>query len=50
MDGTQYGSELVAREKARTAARFERSTKVVSDSVAGGRNGILSFPGVIEIE
>lgn len=50
MDGTQYGSELVAREKARTAARFKRSTKAFSDSVAGGRNAVLSLPGVVAIE
>ena len=50
MDGTQYGSELVAREKARTAARFKRSTKAFSDSIAGGRNAILSLPGVIAVE
>lgn len=50
MDGTQYGSELVAREKARTAARFKRSTKVFSDSIAGGRNAVLSLPGVIAVE
>jgi uncharacterized protein GlcG (DUF336 family) len=50
MDGTQYGSELVAREKARTAARFKRSTRAFSDSVAGGRNAVLSLPGVVAIE
>lgn len=50
MDGTQYGSDLVAREKARTAARFKRSTKVFSDTVAGGRNAVLVLPGVIAIE
>ena len=46
MDGTQYGSDLVAREKARTAARFKRSTKAFFDSIAGGRNAVLSLPGV----
>lgn len=50
MDGTQYGSELVAREKARTAARFKRSTKAFFDSVTGGRNAVLSLPGVVAIE
>lgn len=50
MDGTQYGSDLVAREKARTAARFKRSTKAFSDSVAAGRNAVLSLPGVVAIE
>lgn len=50
MDGTQYGSDLIAREKARTAARFKRSTKAFSDSVAAGRNAVLSLPGVVAIE
>lgn len=50
MDGTQYGSDIVAREKARTAARFKRSTKAFSDSVAGGRNAVLSLPGVVAVE
>lgn len=50
MDGTQYGSDVVAREKARTAARFKRSTKAFSDSVAGGRTVVLTLPDVIAIE
>lgn len=50
MDGTQYGSDLVAREKARTAARFKRSTKAFSDSIASGRNAVLSLPGVVAVE
>jgi uncharacterized protein GlcG (DUF336 family) len=50
MDGTQYGSDVVAREKARTAARFKRSTKAFFDSVMGGRNAVLSLPGVVAIE
>lgn len=50
MDGTQYGSDIVAREKARTAARFKRSTKAFSDSVVAGRNAVLSLPGVVAIE
>ena len=50
MDGTQYGSEHVAREKARTAARFKRSTKAFADAIAGGRQAVLSLPGVVAIE
>lgn len=50
MDGTQYGSILVAQEKARTAARFKRPTKAFSDAVAGGRAAVLSLPGVVAIE
>lgn len=50
MDGTQLGSIDVAQEKARTAVRFKRSTKVFEDAVAGGRTAILSLPGVVAIE
>ena len=50
MDGTQYGSEVIAQEKARTAARFKRPTKSFSDSVAAGRVAVLSLPGIVAIE
>ena len=50
MDGTQYGSEIVAQEKAKSAARFKRPTKAFSDAVASGRTAVLSLPGAIPIE
>lgn len=50
MDGTQNASTEVAQAKARSAARFRRSTKVWSDSIAAGRTAILSLPGVLAIE
>ena len=50
MDGTQYGSELVAQEKARTAARFKRPTKAFSVAVAAGGVAVLSLPGIVAIE
>jgi uncharacterized protein GlcG (DUF336 family) len=50
MDGTQYGSEVVAQEKARTAARFKRPSKAFSDAVAAGRVAVLSLPGIVAIE
>ena len=50
MDGTQYGSEIIAPEKARTAARFKRPTKSFSDSVAAGRVAVLSLPGIVAVE
>jgi len=40
-DNTQLGSVTVALDKARTAAKFKRSTKVFEDAVAGGRNALL---------
>lgn len=44
MDGTQLGSIVVAQEKATTALKFKRSSKVFEDMVAGGRNAVLSSP------
>jgi len=41
MDNTQLGSVTVAVDKARTAAKFKRSTKLFEDAVAGGRNALL---------
>jgi glc operon protein GlcG len=52
MDNTQTGSADVAIEKARTAVRFKRSSKVFQDLVAGGGNGlrILRLPGAVPFE
>ena len=50
MDGTQLGSLAVAQEKAATALKFKRPTKAFEDMVAGGRNAVLSLPGVVAIE
>jgi glc operon protein GlcG len=50
MDGTQLGSLAVAEQKALTALKFKRPTKVFEDGVSGGRNALLSVPGVIAIE
>jgi glc operon protein GlcG len=50
MDNTQAGSTIVSQEKARTAARFKRPSKAFEDAVAGGRQVILSLPGVTPIE
>jgi uncharacterized protein GlcG (DUF336 family) len=41
LDNTQLGSVTVAVDKARTAAKFKRSTKLLEDAVSGGRNAIL---------
>ena len=50
MDGTQVASVVVAQEKASTAARFKRSTKVLEDAVLGGRTVLLKIPGATPIE
>ena len=40
MDNTQIGSADLAIEKARTAVRFKRPSKVFQDAVAGGGAGL----------
>jgi glc operon protein GlcG len=52
MDDTQVGSVDVAIAKARTAARFKRSTKVFQDAVAAGGDGLrmLGLPGAVPVE
>jgi glc operon protein GlcG len=50
MDNTQVASTIVAQEKARTAVRFKRPSKAFEDALNGGRQAILSLPGVTPIE
>jgi glc operon protein GlcG len=50
MDETQLGSIRVAQDKAESALRFKRSTKVFEDGVAGGRNALLGLTGATPIE
>jgi uncharacterized protein GlcG (DUF336 family) len=50
MDNTQNGSVEVAVAKARTSALFRRPTRAFSESVAAGRNAVLSLPNVVAIE
>ena len=50
MDNTQVGSAIVSQEKARTAVRFKRPSKAFEDALVGGRQAILSLPGVTPIE
>src|SRR4051812_50147377 len=50
MDDTQTSSATVAIEKARTAAMLRRPTKMLEDSIAGGRNALLGMKGAIPIE
>jgi glc operon protein GlcG len=50
LDDTQPGSQEVALHKARTAARFKRPTKALEESVAGGRQALLSLPGITAVE
>lgn len=50
MDGTQIASVQVAQDKAATAVRFKRPTKVLEDAVAGGRIVVMTLSGAIPIE
>ncbi len=46
MDDVQIGSVDVAIAKARTSARFRRTTKALADALATGATGLLSVEGV----
>ena len=50
IDNTQSASIDIAVGKARTAAQFRRSTKAMEDAVAGGRNVVMTFPGVLPVQ
>ncbi len=50
LDNTQLGGVSVAVDKARTAARFKRSTKVLEDAVASGRHAILRLGDATPIQ
>jgi glc operon protein GlcG len=50
MDGTQVGSIDLAQQKAQTAFKFKRSTKVFEDAIKAGNIHFLSMPGVVAVE
>jgi len=50
MDAAQVAAVKVSQEKARTAVRFKRATKVFEEVLAGGRNAILGLPDAVPIE
>jgi glc operon protein GlcG len=50
MDGTQTASSDIAIEKARTAAAFKRSTKLLEDRIVEGRLQNLRLPDTVPIE
>lgn len=49
MDGTQHGSIVVSQQKARSSARYRRSTKVFAEIIAANP-GLLSLDSVVAIE
>jgi glc operon protein GlcG len=50
MDDTQVASAQIAHDKARTAVRFKRPSKMFEDALAGGRLAILGLGGVVPLE
>jgi len=50
MDDTQIGSVNIAIAKAETAVRMKRPSKALEDAVAGGRNVVMTIPGVLPVE
>lgn len=50
LDETQPGGINVAIAKARTAANFKRSTKVLEDALTAGRSGFLAFDGLLPMQ
>ena len=49
-DGAQIGSVVVAQEKAASAVRFKRPTKMLEDAVTGGRLVVMKLPGAVPVE
>jgi uncharacterized protein GlcG (DUF336 family) len=50
LDGASVGTVQVSLGKARTAARFGRSTKVYADRIAGDTLNVLSVDGVVALQ
>ena len=52
MDDTQVASTVVCQEKARSAARFKRSTKAFQEMLASGGDGVrvLRIKGAVPVE
>jgi uncharacterized protein GlcG (DUF336 family) len=50
MDETQIGSIDIAIGKGQAAVKMKRPSKALEDAVAGGRNVMLTIPGIIPME
>ena len=50
MDGAPPNSIVLSREKARTAARFRRPTRVMDSTVTAGRQALLVADGALPLE
>jgi glc operon protein GlcG len=50
LDETQPGSIAISQGKARTAALFKRSTKMLEDALTGGKTAFLSVEGMTPMQ
>lgn len=50
LDETQPGSIAVAQLKARTAALFKRSSKLLEEAVAAGKQAFLAVEGILPLQ
>lgn len=50
LDETQPGSIAVSQGKARTAALFKRSSKLLEEAIAAGKTAFLTVEGVIPMQ
>ena len=50
LDETQPGSIAVAQGKARTAALFKRSSKLLEEAIAAGKQAFLTVEGVVPMQ
>jgi glc operon protein GlcG len=50
LDETQPGSIAISQGKARTAALFKRSTKMLEDALTGGKTAFLAVEGMTPMQ
>lgn len=50
LENTQPASDMIAINKARTAARFKRPSRVLEESVASGRHALLAVDGALPMQ
>jgi glc operon protein GlcG len=50
LENTQPASDMIAINKARTAARFKRPSRLLEESVASGRHALLAVEGALPMQ
>jgi glc operon protein GlcG len=50
LENTQPASDMIAINKARTAARFKRPSRILEESVAAGRHALLAVDGALPMQ